>query len=498
MTKRRIATLYLLMTAFAAGSAPARAQLVPLRTVPVASGDQGIFLPGDALGMGGVHLAVDDTLGDPWLQPARGARLSGDVLLSSLTFYAISDGGGGGRTFPVAALFSGGRWFGGGAVALEQIDNEAGRGDLTLVDPFPGWGRAQERLSDRSLRNLYARVFLGRRLGEGDWSVGFGASVAELDAVDGVDLLYATAERIEQDGSTRDLRVGLFRDGERDRLALLVLHNRVDVVHDVTFVDVRWPPEPPVEGPWEPVVERRVEVNEDRTRTWGAHVAWDRSLEAEGWRVGMSATANRKSHPGIPNYDIQNIPRDPGTTWAWEAGVGVARTLDGTTFGLDLAVQPIWSETWQEADTAVTGTGGRVFREGDRTIENDFFFTNVMLRAGLSHRWERLTARAGVELRSYDYELEQEDPLQGTVRDQEEGWMEWTPSLGLEWRLGELELRYAGRLTTGTGQPGVDFDGRVAAGLEDAADFILAPSGPLTLQDATVTTHQLSVRIPMG
>ena len=30
-----------------------------------------------------------------------------------------------------------------------------------------------------------------------------------------------------------------------------------------------------------------------------------------------------------------------------------------------------------------------------------------------------------------------------------------------------------------------------------SSDFILAPSGPLTLQDARVTTHQLSVVIPM-
>ena len=30
-----------------------------------------------------------------------------------------------------------------------------------------------------------------------------------------------------------------------------------------------------------------------------------------------------------------------------------------------------------------------------------------------------------------------------------------------------------------------------------AADFIIAPSGPLTLQDATVFTHQVSVAIPI-
>jgi hypothetical protein len=30
-----------------------------------------------------------------------------------------------------------------------------------------------------------------------------------------------------------------------------------------------------------------------------------------------------------------------------------------------------------------------------------------------------------------------------------------------------------------------------------ASDFIVAPSGPLTLQDAHVITHQLSVSLPL-
>jgi len=77
--------------------------------------------------------------------------------------------------------------------------------------------------------------------------------------------------------------------------------------------------------------------------------------------------------------------------------------------------------------------------------------------------------------------------------------MEWTPSLGLTWRVGGLEVAYAGRLTTGTGQPGITQDLRASPGLESAGgDFILAPSGPLTLQDARVLTHQVRVRIPLS
>lgn len=478
-------------------ASPAVGQLISLRTVPVASGDQFLFLPSANLGMGGLSLAVDDTLGDPWSNPARGARLQEATLLASPTLYTISGRGGGGRTFPVAALFGGGAWFGGFALALQQIDNDAGRGDLVFIDPWFGPG-SPDRLSDRFARNLYVRAFAGRRLGDGPWSLGVGIAGADLGAVDGVDLLYTNAERIEQDGSTVGVRVGLARDGPDQRLALLLLHDRVDVTHDVTLVEILWPPEPGPDEPWGgPVVERRVEVNEDRTRTWGFHAAWDRDLSAPGWRLGLAATVNRKSHPKIPDYEIQNIPRDPGTTWAYEVGAGVSRTRGSTTVGLDVTFQPIWSETWQEADMPTFGLDGRPFDRGDRTIENDFFFTNVALRAGLSHRWRSLGVQAGVEVRSYDYELEQRNHLADSFRTQDEAWMEWTPTVGLSWRLSDLEVAYAGRLTTGTGRPGVTVSPDVAQPLAEAADFLLAPSGPLTLQDATVTTHQVVVRIPI-
>jgi len=77
--------------------------------------------------------------------------------------------------------------------------------------------------------------------------------------------------------------------------------------------------------------------------------------------------------------------------------------------------------------------------------------------------------------------------------------MEWTPTLGLSWRAGDVEVAYAGRLTTGTGQPGVTRDLVASPGLEaGGGDFILAPSGPLTLQDARVLTHQIRVRVPIS
>jgi hypothetical protein len=77
--------------------------------------------------------------------------------------------------------------------------------------------------------------------------------------------------------------------------------------------------------------------------------------------------------------------------------------------------------------------------------------------------------------------------------------MEWTQSLGVSLNLPGATVHYVARFTTGTGRPGTNTrwtDDRALA-VAQAADFILAPSGPLTLQDARVTTHQLAVVVPI-
>jgi len=227
-----------------------------------------------------------------------------------------------------------------------------------------------------------------------------------------------------------------------------------------------------------------------------AHL-WDRQLEAPGWRIGAALSVNRKSHPKIPNYSIQNIPRDPGTTWAFEAGFGVSRTEGPTTFALDVAFQPIWSDTWQVAvSTDAANSEGRL-SIGDRSIENDFVFSNLLLRSGIEHAVDWARFQAGLEIRSYGYTLEQRNWVDTTRRDQDEAWVEWTPTFGLTAALGSLDLRYGLRFTHGTGRPGIASTGDVSLAALEAGDFILAPGAPLTLVDARVVTHQIAVVIPV-
>ena len=474
---------------------PTRGQIIPVRTVPVASGDQFLLLPSTGLGMGGLAVAVDDSLADPWSNPAKGVMVRESAFLGSPTFYSISEDGGAGRSFPLAGVFVGSGWFAGTALAIQQIEND-NRGDGFFAQPtFDVWGPPR-RLSEAFERNLYGAGFLGRGLG-GPWSVGLGLSAAQLDAMDGVDLLYAGADRIEQRGSTQDIRLGLHRDGGLDRLSLLLLHSRVSMTHDVTYEGWIWDPVTLTS-----VFESRVEKNEDQSRTWGAQLEWDRELAAPGWRIGASATVNRKAHPKIPNYDIQNIPRDPGITMAYEVAFGFARTAGPTTVGVDVLLQPIWSETWQEADAQDVADSGGTLGLGERSIENDFFFTNVVLRAGASHEVGRATFQAGLEARSYDYTLDQVNHVVTAYREQSESWMEWTPTVGVVLRFADLDVRYAARRTSGTGRPGTDWSQTTLPGIQTVisqseGDFIIAPRGPLTLRDATVLTQQLSVRIPV-
>ncbi len=112
-------------------------------------------------------------------------------------------------------------------------------------------------------------------------------------------------------------------------------------------------------------------------------------------------------------------------------------------------------------------------------------------------------ADVGLEMHSVSYDLVQRDRILGTTRFQEEHWFEWTPTWGARVDLGGVEMSYQGRLVTGTGRPGsaaAVAPGVWAMTVDQAAgvDFVPAPSGPLTLDDAQVWSHRIGVRIPLS
>ena len=471
----------------------ASAQTIGLRTVPVATGDQFLVHASRTLGMGSVSIAIDDPWLDPFLNPALGSRLEESAFLAAPTFYGIEGGNGAGRAVPLTGLFAGSAWFGGASVALQQIIDENGGPEWAFLPGNwidPAWPR---RLDASDATNTYASFFLGRRLSR-SWAFGTGASFAKLNAVDGVDLLYAESQLIEQNGGSWDLRAGLTGDlGGGRRLETALVHARFSMDHDVTYLEWRFDP-----NTNQVEVIERVEENSDRTRTTGLHAAFTAPV-GEGWRAGSLFTVNRKKHLAIPNYDLANIPRDPGDSWAYNLGVGLGHQRGPLRFGVDVVFEPVWSETWAEAGDTIRTAGGTLLKPGDHTVENDFFLSNLHLRLGVGRETERWGFQLGLQASSHETELKQWNVVSATRRKENESWMEWTPSLGAVVRFPDLEVRYAGWITTGTGRPSVDFvpRGGRAEALDSAADFLVAPSGPLVLQEARVLSHQLTVRLPL-
>jgi hypothetical protein len=490
----------LALAALAVMPAAAPAQLIALKTVPIATEDQFLFFPSKYRGMGNVTIALDDPYNDPFVNPAKGSLIRGSQLFATPSFYDVSNEGGAGRALPFSVLLGGDRWFGGALFSLQQIE--------TAQAPFQpiilGTGGAP-LLSDKSSNNIYADLFLGTRLPGMNATLGAGVFWAGLDAVQGVDVLYAGSQSIEQQGNLLDLRLGLYgaRGGDR-RYELLVLYNAYDMTHRVTYVDWWWVEPLPDDSlaPIPPEPQTRVEKNLDRTNTWGLHLGYVQPLAAAGWQIGGILTGNWKTHPKIPNYDIMNIPRDPGDSFGLNVGLGVSRTLDATTFGVDFVLEPIWSNTWAEAEAPDTSISGIVIPTGGRTVENDFTFTNALIRAGFAYQHEVIGLQLGLQVRSIDYELTQVDNIQESKRLQDENWLEWMPTWGLSLTFSGIELAYQGRVTTGTGRPGTAWGPQAMTRFADmeaagAADFIVAPSGPLTLQEASVGAHQFAVIIPM-
>lgn len=512
VSRRALTRVAASLLAAAAVSVPVPAQLISIKTVPLAQGDQFDIFPSDNVGMGGLGIALADTMRDPFANPAKGARLRGARVFSSPTFYSISQDQGGGRTLPLGAMLRGRTWYGGLLVAAQEVDPS--RPEEPVFGPVSFSSSSVDALTQtvppelrrtnlNSGGNRYAFGMLGRAFPASRTSVAASVFLADLKAVDGVDLLYANSRSIDQFGKAMDLRVGLLKEWDGARaLDATILHNRFGMTHDVTYAELFWNPTD------QRTEERaRIEHNLDRTNTWGAHVAYSRPVGRTGWRMGAIATGNLMSHPKIPNYEIVNIPRDPGDSYAYNLGFGLTKRDSAAVYGLDVVYEPIWSDTWAEAAGAITTATGRIIPAGGKTIENDFRFSNAMLRLGASQdlrmdgREGAATVQLGLAVRSVHYWLDQYDNVSAAGRSAEERWVEWTPTWGATFRFPSVELRYRGRLTSGTGRPGVAGGGGGFLTAEAASpvgsNILAAPSGPLTLDPVRVFTHQLALSVPI-
>lgn len=489
------------------------AQIIPVKTVPLATGDQFLVHPTGRLGMGGVSLALDDPEGDPFTNPAQATRVESSRVVATPTYYSVSDGNGSGATLPLHLLLSpDGLWAGAVSLAVQEIrgpepptwiwpvlSQPTTAPSPLVVGPLPSDFRS---LETRSAPSLFFSGALARRL-EGGWSLGVSLSRAELDAVDGVEHLFAGSRTLEQDATLTDYRAGVVRESEEGILEGVLVHRRFDGEYRAGYLE--WvPPEDPAScepgvpcGGW----TTRTEVNPDRTRTTGVQVGWVQRMPGSSWRIGTRATLNYKDHPKIPDYEIMNIPRDPGTTWAWSAGVGAGHSGETGEFGVDLIIEPVRSETWAAAQEPVERDGGGMILPGERTVENDFDFNNVRLRIGGSERVGAVRGDLGLQVYVVSYDLVQDDRVATSTRHEEESWVEWTPTWGIAMNIGSVEISYRGRVTLGTGRPAIAPEpipwARTTLNQSAGIDFLPAPRGPLALDAAHATTHRIGVSVPL-
>ncbi len=478
------------------------AQIIPVRNIPLAQGDQFAIFPSANSGMGGVSLALADSLLDPFRNPAMGARVGAARLFSAPTVYGISRESGGGRTLPLAVLGRAGPWFGGFLGAIQEVDFSGPMPSQIIAfgpavpGPFPSGAPGS---GDRSHGNAYLFGSLGRTLSGGSLSVGGSVLWSHLRAVSGVDLLYPGSQGLAQSGHQLDLRVGLLKEWPGSRsLEALVLHDRFSMTDDVGYLDLFWDA-----GTQQFVQVPRTEHNLDRVTTTGVHVAYQMPLAASGWRIGWIGTVNVDRQPRIAPDEVVTLPRDQGHSTAYDVGVGFSKTAGPSTFGIDAIYEPIWSTTWVVASAPVVTALGDTISEGGRTSENRFRFSNVVLRLGLSQDVPLADMKQGIGLelglavRSMHYRLIAQDHLAGTTQPFRNSWVEWSPAWGVSLRFPGLELRYRGRITNGTGRPTVLGFIRGPLNASFPGNVLLAPDASLNLAGVTTATHQISLSLPL-
>jgi hypothetical protein len=482
----------------------ASAQVIPIRSVPLAQGDQFLIFPTANLGMGDIAIALPDSLLDPFRNPAMGARVAAARLFSAPTVYGISRETGGGRTLPLAVLGRVGRWFGGLSGAVQQVEYS---GPMP-TPPFPiGIDRIQTTailqnpvaLGDRSHGNAYLHASFGRVLSGSGLSAGGGVLWSRLRAVSGVDLLYPGSQGLAQSGHQLDLRLGLLKEWPGNRsLEALVLHDRYAMTDDVGYLDLFWDA-----GTQQFVQVPRVEHEVDRLTTTGVHVAYQQPLATSGWRIGWIATANFDRQPRIAPDEVVTLARDQGRSAAYNLGVGFSKTDGPSTFGIDAVYEPIWSSTWAVASAPVVSASGKTIPAGGRTSENRFRFSNVVLRLGVSqdlplaNMTRGVGLQLGVAVRSMHYRLVERDHLAGTSQPFRDSWVEWSPTWGLSLRFPQLELHYRGRIANGTGRPSTFsvLSGPLLAATPNS--LLLPPGGTLGLAGVSTVTHQISLSLPL-
>ena len=494
--EQRVALCFLLLSIFAP---VLNAQWIPIRTVPLITARQSEMQPSLARGMGNLSIVFDDPLGNLFLNPANAASLTGIVLFTSPTHNSWTNDdrqsvttdlgssrypGTSATSIPFGAFLGGSNLFGGGLVAHQAYQTKTSIDRASLLATRAG----QLETRDNTENNMYLFGLFGTRCAEGNAAIAGSVTWAQYGAMDGVNLLYPGSVDLSQNGWTVEYKLGAVGTiHERDRLEFLLGRSIARTSHHVTypvvgFTDIR------------PNSDYRTEINKDESSQWLLNASYKRTLH-RGWRVGAGITVNWKDHPKIPNYDLANIPRDPGTSLAYNLGLAALWSDTTSLWGIEYIYEPMTSQTWAEAGEQPANPQDQLLPPTFKTIENFFDFTNHIIRVGhrshTRHPW--LEYRFGAQLHIYSYSLDQQDNIAGTARSLSTDWVETTLSGGLSATLGDLQLMYTLQLVLGNGLVGTQSVTFRVAEAARANDILVAPSGELVVNELTLVTHQLAL-----
>ncbi len=479
------------------------AQGIHIRTVPVIAANQSEFYLSLARGMGNLSIAFDDPLGDPFVNPAKASRIREATIFSSPTRNSWSNENGrplftasgsskylgtSMNSIPFGGFFQMGKMYAGGLVAYQGYSSKRST-------PVAVWQLSPPSIRNDIGSNTYVFGLFGVRFPESNVSIAASISSADYEALDGVNLLYPGSSDIKQSGWSREYKLGIMAElTDADQLEFVAAQNVFKARHEVTYPVLPWF--------WfdsMPVAQTRSELNRDESKGWILHGGYKRRID-DSWKIGAIVTVNWKEHPKIPTYDLGHIPRDPGTSIAYNIGIGAVRYGQRSTWGFEYIYEPITSYTWAEAGEGGSVPGFPQFAPNFKTVENFFDFSNHILRAGLHSKtkYEWLEGRFGVQLHFYNYDLNQNDNILSTSRFFSHDWLETTLSGGLNVKFSNVELMYTLQVTLGNGMVGTNgrwatqLDTNLFASSARENDFLIAPSGSLVVDKIALFTHQIT------
>lgn len=466
-------------------------QEINLRTVPLITGNQADFYPSTSRGMGNLSIAFDDPLSDPLVNPTKASRLEGLKLFFSPTrntwsneygrpVYTSSGSskymGTAINSMPFGFYLKKGNFFTGGILSYQSYSSDRS---------IPIYGLNNNSKSDFG-NNVYLFGLAGIYFPELKFSVAGSVSWSELHAIDGVNLLYPGSYDIKQYGRSLDYKIGFIGEpSKQEQLEFVIARTTFKSSHEVTYNNPYWF----YTNIW--IGEYRTELNKDESNGWVIHTKYNNSINDEV-KVGAIFTINWKEHPKIPNYALANIPRDPGSSSAYNIGVGIVDSGKRSTLGFEYIYEPMTSYTWAEA-----GTQNPPFPSSFKTVENFFDFYNHIIRGGIyTHTdisW--LDYRLGVQFYFNKYNLKQNDNILNTSRTVNEHWLETTLCAGLTISISNFQILYSLQVILGNGIVGSENDQVIplsASSIRSVADFLIAPNGPLSVEDVPLVTQQIS------